>query len=191
MAFEDAQAAPRLHVPQPHGLVPAAGKITLSIWTERVGVDFYLGVEVEPDGPFCNLPARDLCFRHSRFRCWTAGIEELHILLLAVLLEPANVEKLRQGTFDGGLVELQGNEAVLLVQRVAKPKRLAFQHRLVGAERLRRHAEHEHAGVLQPCLDLRRDAVTGAQHPLIEPDAQIVGAQPFRNCGTTALSLEL
>ena len=46
---------------------------------------------------------------------------------------------------------------------------------------LRRHAEHEHARVLQPFLDLRRDAVAGLELPFIEPHAQPVLPQPLRD----------
>jgi hypothetical protein len=46
MAFKDTQAAPRPHVPQPHGLIIGAREGTLSIWIERVGLDISLGVEM-------------------------------------------------------------------------------------------------------------------------------------------------
>ena len=52
-----------------------------------------------------------------------ASFEEFFVVLLALLSEPPDVKELRQGTFDGGVVEPQGNEAALLVQRVAEPER--------------------------------------------------------------------
>ena len=77
--------------------------------------------------------------------------------------------------YDGGGVELQGNEAALLDQKayqpcgagrenrqVAVPTRAGLQLRPVRAERIRRDAEHEHAGALQPFLNFRREAVAGA-----------------------------
>jgi len=109
----------------------------------------------------------------------TAGFAQLRILLLALLRPPVDVTELPQRAFDGGRVEPQRNEAALLAQRIAKPERVALQLRPVGAKRLRRHAEHHHAGVLQPFLDLRRDAVAGADLPVIELDAQPVRPQRF------------
>ena len=115
------------------------------------------------------------------FCCGTAGLEELRILLLAVCGKPVDVKKLREGTFDGGVVESQGNEAAFLIERVAEEVCVSFQFRPVGAERVRRHAEHEHAGVLQPFLNLRRDTVAGLQFPLVEPHTQLVGPQALRD----------
>jgi hypothetical protein len=46
---------------------------------------------------------------------------------------------------------------------------------------MRRHAEHENAGALQPFLDLRRNAVAKTDFPVIEPDAQAVRPQPRRD----------
>ena len=43
--------------------------------------------------------------------------------MIAVFLEPVNVKELRQGTFDGCIVQPQRNESSILVQRVAKPER--------------------------------------------------------------------
>ena len=51
----------------------------------------------------------------------------------------------------------------------------------MGAKRIQRHAEHEHARVLQPFLDLRWDAVPGLEHPVIEPNLQPVVAQSLGN----------
>jgi hypothetical protein len=169
MAFECAQAVSRLHVPQPHDIVTGTGEDALSIQTERNGTEERRVVELESF--FCNLPTHGLCCRRWRLRWRPAGFEELRILLLTVLRKPVDVQELRQGAFDGGFVEPQGNEAALLVQRVAKAVRIALQLRPVGTERLRRHAEHEHAGVLQPIIDLLRNAVAGLELPLIEPHA--------------------
>ena len=44
--------------------------------------------------------------------------------------------------------------------------------RLPGAGRVRRHAEHEHAGALRAFLDLLRNAVAGLDLPFVEPDAE-------------------
>ena len=88
---------------------------------------------------------------------------------------------MRQGAFDGGVVEPQGNEAAIVIQRIAKAKRASLQLRPVGAERMGRHAEHEHAGVLQTGLDFCWDAVAGAEFPFIKPDLQPVPPQPLRH----------
>ena len=53
-----------------------------------------------------------------------------------------NASSLREDAFDGGIVELQGKEAALLVQRIAKGQvarpieRAGFQLRPVRAERM-------------------------------------------------------
>ena len=82
--------------------------------------------------------------------------------------------------FVGVVVEPQGKEAALLVQRVAKAEHAGLQLRPVRAERLRRHAEHQHARVLQSFLDLRRNAVAGLENPFIEPHFHPVLPQPLR-----------
>jgi hypothetical protein len=86
---------------------------------------------------------------------------------------------LRQGAFDGSFVEPQGNKVAFLVQRIAKTVRVAFQLRPVRAERLRRHTEYKHTGMLQPFLDLRRNAVAGTDFPVIKPNAYTVRPQPL------------
>lgn len=94
------------------------------------------------------------------------------------------VNELRQGA-DWGIVEPQGDEAMLLVQRVAKAERLALQLRPVRAERIDGHAEHQHARLLQPFLNLRLAGlglagVSSSQHPFIEPHLQPVLAHSLR-----------
>jgi hypothetical protein len=54
-----------------------------------------------------------LYFRRRRLRWRPAGFEELRILLLALLWESVDVKALRQPTFNGSVVEPQGNEAAL------------------------------------------------------------------------------
>ena len=98
----------------------------------------------------------------------------------AISREPVDVNGLRQGAFDGGVVEAQGKEAALLVQRVAKAEHAGFQLRPVRAERIGRHAEHQHARALQPFLDHTRDAVARLEHPFIEPHLHPVRMQPLR-----------
>ena len=61
--------------------------------------------------------------------------------------------------------------------------------RPVRSERICRHAEHEHAGVLQLFLDFRRDVVAGADFPVIEPHAQSVRPQPLRDGAHDRLAL--
>ena len=39
-----------------------------------------------------------------------------------LFVAPVDEKELRQGAFDGGVVEPQGHEAVVLVQRGAKPE---------------------------------------------------------------------
>jgi hypothetical protein len=109
------------------------------------------------------------------------GFQELHVFPLTVLRLPIDVKKWRQVAFDGSRVEPQWNEAALLVERVAKPERAGLQLRPFGAEGIRRHADDEDAGVLQPLLDLRRDAVASGDFPVIEPNAQAVRPQPLGN----------
>jgi hypothetical protein len=72
-----------------------------------------------------------------------AGCCELNTLcnrpfLLAVRHALVDVKELRQGAFDGSVVQSQRNEAALLVQRVGKPKRARLHLRPVrAAKRLR------------------------------------------------------
>jgi hypothetical protein len=140
-----------------------------------------------PFRPFC---INFLLLQNQRFRRRLARLDELHIIQLTFRRAPVDVKELRQGAFDGGVVEPQGNEAALPIQRVAKPERAGLQLRPVRLERLGRHAEHQHARVLQPFLDFRRNAVAGLERPFIEPDLQ--SARNRSASGrTTALSLLL
>ena len=100
--------------------------------------------------------------------------DDLRIILLAVRRLPVDVKELAKGAFDGCVVEAQRNKASLLVQRVAKAERAGLQLRPLRAERMCRHAEHQHTGAFQPFLDLRRDAVAGFDLPFIEPDLDAV-----------------
>ena len=93
-----------------------------------------------------------------------------------------NVEELRERAFAGSGIQPQGNETALLVQRIAKPECVRLQLRPVGAESICRHAEHKHAGVLVPLLDLCRDAVTRADLRSIHPHSQPVCRQPLCDC---------
>ena len=90
-----------------------------------------------------------------------------------------DVNHVVQGAFDGGFVEPQRDEAAGLVLWVAEAERVAFESRPVGAERIGRHAEHEHAGAFQPVLDLRRDAVAGLDLPVVKPHPQPIAPQPL------------
>jgi hypothetical protein len=63
---------------------------------------------IELDDLFCSPLAYGLCFRHRRHRWRPACIEELCILLLAVLRQPIDVKELRQGAFEWGRVEPRG-----------------------------------------------------------------------------------
>jgi len=78
--------------------------------------------------------ARRRYLRWWRLRRRPASFEKLRILLLAVVREPVDVQELCQGALDGGIVEPQGNEAALLVQRVAKPEGAGLQLRPVRPE---------------------------------------------------------
>src|ERR1019366_333138 len=164
-------------VPQPHGPTEVARDGTLSVWCQRVGP--YLTLVVKLGGLFSELSARGWRFLDGRCRGSAASSEELRIFLAAVRRQPTDVQKLRQRAFGGGIVEAQGNEAALLVQRVAKAVCAGFQLCPVGTERVSRHAEPELTGVLPPFLDLRRVAVAGADFPVIEPHAQAVRPQPL------------
>ena len=186
MAYQHEQAAPRLHVPEPHGIVIGAREGLLSIRAERVGKNVRALV-IELEGVLCKLLARELCFRRW---CWRpAGLEELRILLLTVRCQPIDIKRLREGASDRNLVEPQRNEAPLLVLRVAKTERARLQLRPLRAERIRRHTEHQHPGVFQPFLNLRRNAVVGLQNPLIEPHAQAIRPQPFCDSADNSLVL--
>ncbi len=111
-----------------------------------------------------------------------AGFEEFGILLLARLRQPVDGEELRQRACDFGLVEPQGDEAALSVERVAVTKRVAFELRPIRAERIGRQAQHQDARMFQPVFDLRGDAVAGFDLPLVKPDLQAIGAQTFGHC---------
>src|SRR5438552_4136157 len=76
MAFEDAQAASRLHVPHPHRVVITAGEGALSIRSERVGPDRCPVVEL--DSLFRSVLARSIGF-HLRLRRRTTGLKQLRI----------------------------------------------------------------------------------------------------------------
>ena len=77
--------------------------------------------------------------------------------------------------------EVVVNAALLLqIRMVAKAKRAGLQLRPVRAERMRRHAEHQHARALQPFLDPGRNAVAGLEHLFIEPHLHPVRPQPLR-----------
>ncbi len=65
------------------------------------------------------------------------------------------------------------------VEGVAEAERGALQLRPVGAEGVGGDAEDEGAGVLKPLLDLRGGVVVGLQFPVVEPDAEAVGAEAF------------
>src|ERR1019366_8637349 len=146
MALEHAHAFAAVYVPQPHGPTEVARDGTLSVWCQRVGP--YLTLVVKLGGLFSELSARGWRFLDGRCRWSAASSEELRIFLAAVRRQPTDVQKLRQRAFGGGIVEAQGNEAALLVQRVAKAVCAGFQLCPVGTERVSRHAEHEHTGVL-------------------------------------------
>ena len=102
----------------------------------------------------------------------------------AGLLEPRTLHSLFATSLElrekDALASFDGNEAALLVQRVAKSERPGLQLRPVGAERIRRHEEHQNAGEFQSFLDLRRDTVAYLDRPFIKPHFQPVLPQPLR-----------
>jgi hypothetical protein len=98
---------------------------------------------------------------------------------------------LSKEAFDGGVVKAQGDEAAVFVEGVAEAEGLAFEVRPVGAEGVGGHAEEEDAGVFEALFDLGGDVVAGADFPIVEPDAEAVGAEAFGEGRTVAMSLEL
>jgi MraW methylase family len=69
----------------------------------------------------------------AKLRWAPIDFKELNMGLFAVRRVPIDVKELRRGAFDGGVVEPQGNEAALLVQRVAEPEGAGLQLRPVRA----------------------------------------------------------
>src|SRR4029077_11704763 len=134
-------------------------------WAECVRTDTRFDVKLE--GLFCNLLVRSFYFYRCRLRWRTASFEEVSIFRLRVFGQPLDVNELRERAFDRGGVKPQGNEAALSVERVAAAERAGLQLRPVGAKLVGGHAQDEHAGVLQPLLDLRRDVVAGLEFPLV------------------------
>ncbi len=178
VAFQHAPAAARLHLPQPHGSVIGRGERALAVGTPRNALDA-AGVAERDDVHNESFACQSLLIGGSP-RQWAAGVQELGVFLLAKCRPPVQVQELRQRAPDRRVVEPQRDEPALLVQRVAKPERASLQLCPVRPERLRRHAEHQHARVLQALLDPGRDAVAGLDLPLIEPHVQPVGPQPLR-----------
>src|SRR5271156_1573532 len=85
--LEFLQAAPRLYVPQSHGIVRGAREGAISLRAERVFMDVGLGVDL--DGLFCTPPNYG-----PRLRWRTASPKELRILQIAVRRLPVDVQKL-------------------------------------------------------------------------------------------------
>jgi hypothetical protein len=73
------------------------------------------------DGLFCNLNVYGLRFYLWGLLCWrAASFEKFRVCLLTAFRPPVYVTELRQRAFDGGVVEAEGDEAALLVERVAE-----------------------------------------------------------------------
>jgi hypothetical protein len=81
------------------------------------------------------FPSR-LLFRYEPDPRQSAGFEEILVLTIARFRPPIHGEKLGKGARDGSVVESQGDESALLIQRVAEPERAGLQPRPVRAERI-------------------------------------------------------
>jgi len=56
---------------------------------------------------------------------------------------------------------------------------LALDGRPIGPEGAGRHAKNKDSGLLEPLIDLARDAIAGPNLPLVEPDPEAAVPQPF------------
>ena len=84
-----------------------------------------------------------------------AGEHELLELAVAATA-PVDREELRERSGRGRVVEAQGDEAAVAVERVAEAEGLALDRGPVGAERVLGHAQHEHRRALEAVLDPAR-----------------------------------
>ena len=157
-------------------------RAALAVWAEGNGRD-RIRVAQRKDLLCKSRPCGPCCFRWPRL-CRPAGFEELSVFLLAVRTGPVDLrEKLQTGR-ERALVEEQGNESALRAQRIAKPEGAGLERRPFRAERIRRHAQHKHAGMLQALLDfLRTESFCGPRLdlPFSEPDPQTVRPQTLRD----------
>ena len=172
VSFEGPEFASSLGVPHPDRLVAGPGEGPPSVRAPR---DIFDPVLVASEDQSLVLIGGV-----SQIRCLRLGdhveAEEVGDGLVPVR-PPVEIKELRERAGRLGVVEAERDEPAFPVERVPEPERVALQPRPVGAEGVLRHAEHEHAGALQPLLDLGRDAVARPDGPLVKPHVDAVGAE--------------